>query len=247
MLKIIKYLIIFTIIAWSIISFILWRCVESSVSDSGADVVFIVSQGQSVEQISQSLKDADLIKSRLCFKIYIRQNNKQAKLQAGEYILNPSLSIKKIANALVGGQSLSKEKTIKIIEGWNINDINKYLANNAINFENEFTELAKLEIGNWKLEINKPNFLDNAPIKADLEGYLFPDTYRIFKDASAEDIIEKMLTNFDKKLTEEMRVEISKQGKTIHQIITMASLIEKEVRTAEDMKIVSGIFWDRIK
>ncbi|MCK4554561.1 endolytic transglycosylase MltG [Candidatus Parcubacteria bacterium] len=261
MFKIIRYLIIFLIIAWLIISFILWRCVESSVSHSGADVVFIVSQGQSVQQISQNLKDVDLIKSKLCFKIYIRQNNKQANLQAGEYILNPNLSIKEIANALVAGQSLSKEKTIKIIEGWNVRDIDGYLNKNNIIADDSFIGLAEREIGNWsptlhsfgdgaKLEIwkfGKPSFLNNAPISADLEGYLFPDTYRIYQDASAEDIIEKMLTNFDKKLTEETRAEINKQGKTIHQIITMASLIEKEVRTAGDMKIVSGIFWDRIK
>ena len=247
MFKIIKFTIIIIIVIFAIVCAAYWRGINASVSENGQDVTFLISQGESVKQIGENLHKADLIKSKFCFKVYIRQNNKQANLQAGEYILNPNLSIKEIANTLVAGQSLSKEKTIKIIEGWNINDINKYLANNAIISENEFTELAKLEIGNWKLEINKPNFLDNAPIKADLEGYLFPDTYRIFKDASAEDIIEKMLTNFDKKLTEEMRVEISKQGKTIHKIIIMASLIEKEVRTAEDMKIVSGIFWDRIK
>jgi len=247
MFKVIKYLIVILIIAWSIASFILWRCVESSVSDSGADVLFTVLPGQSVEQISQNLQDADLIKSKLCFKIYIRQNNKQAKLQAGEYVLNPSLSIKEIADILVGGQSLSKEKTIKIIEGWNVRDIDEYLNNQQIISEKDFIKIAEREIKNQKSKIKNQKFLDDAPSYANLEGFLFPDTYRIFRDATTEDIVQKMLANFDKKLTEEMRVEINKQGKTIYQIITMASLIEKEVRTAKDMKIVSGIFWDRIK
>jgi UPF0755 protein len=91
------------------------------------------------------------------------------------------------------------------------------------------------------------DFLRVLPDNATLEGYLFPDTYRIFKDAAAEDIVVKMLANFDKKLAPETRAEISRQGKTLPEIITMASLIEKEVRGADDMKIVSGIFWNRIK
>ena len=76
---------------------------------------------------------------------------------------------------------------------------------------------------------------------------MFPDTYRIYIDADLDDIIRKMLGNFDGKLTAKMREDISKQGKTIYEIVTMASLIEKEVRTEKDMKIVSGIFWNRIK
>ena len=247
MFKIIKYLIIFLIIVWLITSFVLWRCAESSVSDTGDDVLFTVLQGQSVEQISQNLKNANLIKSKFCFKIYIKKNNKQSKLQSGEYVLNPNLSIKEIANALVSGQSLSEEKIIKIIEGWNVRDIDEYLRKNNVISGNSFVELAKKGIKNYELGITEQKFLNDAPVNASLEGYLFPDTYRIFQDATAQDIIEKMLINFDKKLTKEMRAEISKQGKTIYEIITMASVVEKEVRTQEDMKIVSGIFWDRIK
>jgi UPF0755 protein len=85
------------------------------------------------------------------------------------------------------------------------------------------------------------------PPGATLEGFLFPDTYRIFRDAGAERIIEKMLDNFGDKLTSQMREDIKKQERTIYETIIMASIIEKEVRTPEDMQIVSGIFWDRIK
>lgn len=84
-------------------------------------------------------------------------------------------------------------------------------------------------------------------IEPGLEGYLFPDTYEISPEADIEEIINKMLANFDKKLNQDLREEIISQGKSIFEIVTMASLIEKEVRTPEDKKIVSGILWKRLK
>ena len=257
MFKIIRFTIIIIIIILAIVSMTYWHGINASVSDGGEDVTFLISQGESVKQIGENLYKAGLIKSKFYFKIYALMSKQQTNLQTGEYILNPSLSIKEIANALVTGESLSKERTIKIIEGWNVRDIDEYLKKNNIIEDDSFIGLAKKGIMNYEFPpkadqplaegIMGPEFLNDAPANASIEGYLFPDTYRIFKDASAEDIIEKMLTNFDKKLTKEMRVEIADQGKTIYKIITMASLIEKEVRTSEDMKIVSGIFWDRIK
>ena len=84
-------------------------------------------------------------------------------------------------------------------------------------------------------------------IDSSLEGYLFPDTYEISPEADAKEIVEKMRENFEKKLTPELREKIEEQKKTIVQIITMASLLEKEVKTPEDKKIVSGILWKRIE
>jgi len=91
------------------------------------------------------------------------------------------------------------------------------------------------------------NYLKVEELNSDLEGYLFPDTYEISPEHGIEEIVEKMLANFDKKLTLELREEIASQEKTIHEIVIMASLIEKEVRTFEDKKIISGILWRRIE
>jgi len=91
------------------------------------------------------------------------------------------------------------------------------------------------------------NYLEAEEIDPSLEGYLFPDTYEIFPEDEIEEVIEIMLANFDKKLTSELREEISSQRKTIREIVIMASLIEKEVRTLEDKKIVSGILWKRLE
>ncbi|MFA7663080.1 MAG: endolytic transglycosylase MltG, partial [Patescibacteria group bacterium] len=77
-------------------------------------------------------------------------------------------------------------------------------------------------------------------------GYIFPDTYHITTTATAEEIMDKALSNFGNKLTPELRAEIKAQGKTIYEIITLASIVENEVAKAEDMKIVAGIFWNRL-
>ena len=83
--------------------------------------------------------------------------------------------------------------------------------------------------------------------ETDLEGFLFPDTYQFSYGVGAEEVVRKMLDNFDKKLTPALRKEIAAQGKTIFEIVTMASLLEKEVKTKEEKEIASGIFWKRIK
>jgi len=80
-----------------------------------------------------------------------------------------------------------------------------------------------------------------------LEGFLFPDTYQFSFGFSAKEAVERMKDNFEKKLTTDLREEIGRQGKTIFEMVTMASLIEKEVRTLEDKKLVSGILWKRFK
>jgi len=80
-----------------------------------------------------------------------------------------------------------------------------------------------------------------------LEGFLFPDTYYFSFGFSGAEVVKKMKDNFDKKVNQEIREEIKRQGKTLFEIITMASMIEKEVRTLEDKKLVSGLLWKRLK
>lgn len=101
-------------------------------------------------------------------------------------------------------------------------------------------------IEGWTLK-DIASYLEVEELDSDLEGYLFPDTYEISPEDGIEEIIEKMLDNFNKKMSLELIEEIASQEKTIHEIVIMASLIEKEVRTFEDKKIVSGILWKRIE
>lgn len=188
---------------------------------------------------------ADLIKSPFYFRYIIWRGG--LKIQAAKYLISPALSTREIIKILSAGRAVSQEKSIRIIEGWKLKDIGAYLEKNQSAAAKNFLVLAGALLDDWKFDFAKPEFFNDAPKQADLEGYLFPDTYRISNEAWAEEIIYKMLANFNKKLTPEIRAEIKRQSKTIYEIIIMASIVEKEVRSREDMKIVSGIFWNRIK
>lgn len=157
---------------------------------------------------------------------------------------------------------LKPEDTIRILEGWTSRDIGQYFESQGRWMSEEFLEVAgfpKVDYRNnkdmpalkdWSKEFS---FLADKPKYYGLEGYLYPDTYRIYASSTVSDVIDKMLSNFDNKLTDKMRADIKKQGKSVYDIITMASIVEKEAPTNyatgenRDARIISGVFWNRLK
>ena len=133
------------------------------------------------------------------------------------------------------------EKNITLIAGWNLKNINSYLDDQGFKFS---ADLLKLKARDYAATYD---FLADAPKNATLEGYIFPDTYRVYASSTLDEVLAKPLNNFSAKLTPTMRMDIQKQGKSVYEILTMASILEKEVKTPSDLKIVSGIFWQRIK
>lgn len=151
------------------------------------------------------------------------------------------------------------EDTIKIIEGWTNRDIGQYFESQGKWQREELLELVGFPTVDYRAEKDMPlpkdfsadfAFLTDKPKYYGLEGYLFPDTYRVYSDATIEDVVVKMLENFDNKLTPDMRAEIARQNKTIYEIVTMASIIEKEAPITSDddydARVISGIFWGRL-
>ncbi|MCX6718592.1 MAG: endolytic transglycosylase MltG [Candidatus Staskawiczbacteria bacterium] len=205
-------------------------------------ITYTVQKGWGDDEIADNLQKLKIIRSSYFFKFYVIATLQHSKLQAGEYNISPKMSIYQIAKKMAQGDVI-KDNVI-ILEGWDINDIGKYLESKNICQQNYFISLTQKDYS------NDFDFLQDKPKKAGLEGYLFPDTYQIARGETCEDILSAMLANFDKKLTPDMRAEIAKDPKgtpkSIFDIVTMASMIEKEVRTLDDKKIVSGILWKRI-
>lgn len=228
--------------------------IKSPLDASGRDVDFRIEKGQNVETISANLESARLIKSAFYFKIYMKESGLASKLQAGDYVLSAKYSIKEIVEILSQGKIVSKEKTVKVLEGWNMMEMADYFEKERIFEGEDFLALAGNRLvaaqekykNNLKDYASAYDFLKDRPAKASLEGYLFPDTYRISANAGPDEVIRKMLDNFGKKVDEKMMADIRSQGKSLYEILTMASLIEKEVKSLEDKKMVSGIFWNRI-
>lgn len=203
---------------------------------------FEIKSGEGVKDIAKNLEDARLVKNDLYFNYYIWRTGSREKLQAGKYELRPTMTVPEIVQVLSMGEVVSNEVKVLFPEGINVKDMAEIL--NKKGFDgNDFLRRVKSAEG-VKTDYE---FLGGKPAGVDLEGFLFPDTYIFWKEASVENIINRMILNFDEKLNSDMRLEIEKRGKSIFEIVTMASILEKEVRTPEDMKIASGIFWDRIE
>ncbi len=240
--------------------FVWYRIYLPKEPGSTETVSFLVKQGEGAKEISVNLKEQGIIKYSSLFGIYVLFQGKAEKLQAGEYELSLGMNIPEIVDKLVSGEAI--KKTITIIEGWNLRDIGRYFENKGMFMAEELFELVGFPLIDYSKATDLPepkdfseefDFLEDKPKNLGLEGYLFPDTYYINeqrtenKERELEDIICKILTNFDKKLTPDLREEIFNQNKSIFEVVIMASLIEKEVRTIEDKKIVSGILWKRLK
>lgn len=211
-------------------------------SDTKLEVV----AGAKVDDIANNLFKAGLIKEPWIFKVEVRLAGKQDKLQAGNYVIKAGNNMSDIISLLARGEIDYNEKNILIKEGMRLTEINKYLQDNKM-LADDCSPFFSNYISKLPDNLNHYDFLREAPTKVDLEGYFFPDTYRVFADATCEELITKALNNFNNKFDAEMRAEAKRQNKSIFQILTMASVLEKEVKSEADMKIVSGIFWDRIK
>ncbi len=198
---------------------------------------FIIKEGDSLRSIASNLQKNGIIRNHLFFIFHVVQKDKARKMMAGGYLLSPSMTMKKIASIISTGKVFINK--INILEGWNNNDIAHYLEEKEIMTKDDF--LFALE--NFS-DYKSFSFLKDLEEKNSIEGFLFPDTYNIQSNTTAEDIILMMLKNFERKVFNSLIID--SQEKSLFEIITVASLIEKEAQSKEDKKIVSDIIWKRL-
>lgn len=224
-----------------------WKGISSPAALPGQEISFEVPAGAGTRRISQDLEAFGLIRSRRYFEIYLWLKGWEGRLKAGEHHLHSSGNIRQIARYLYSGETIDQSVKIKIIEGWNNKEIADYLAGAGLPAGKGFLDMS---LGDDALPQGLSQkysaLLADKPPLAGLEGYMFPDTYFAYKDARPEDIISKMLANLDQKLDPKMREDIKNRQKSIFEILIMASIIQKEVANRSDMKMVSGIFWNRL-
>ncbi|MAG12109.1 MAG: hypothetical protein CMI52_04895 [Parcubacteria group bacterium] len=146
-----------------------------------------------------------------------------------------------------------EEIVIRVIEGWDLRDIAAHLAQKGLANQKEFYDFVGTPAKQSRPKYQKSDlmksypFLKEIPDGLSLEGYIFPDTHRVYADASIEEIVDRLLSNFDDKISDKLRDEIKKQNKTLYEILTMASVIEREVNTNGDRAKVSDILWSRMR
>lgn len=205
------------------------------------NISFTIKKGNSVEEIGAKLMEQNLIKSDLSFGLYVTFNNFDTKILAGRFFLKKSMTTKEIVANIIDIEKA--EFLITIQEGLKISDIDQKLVDLELITPGEFVQAVK-DFNGWEYY----TFLDKATLeKSDLpiEGYLYPDTYFLDPtDFKPHRLIYSALDNFENK-TKDLLPQLKQHS--VHQIITMASIIEKEVFGLENRKIVSGILWKRFE
>lgn len=241
-----KKITIFLLVGLSLISGIFYFYFETYCGKTSrtSESIFEVKVGEGVWLIADNLKKEDLIVGKTFFFLYFKSHNE--KIYPGKYSLSGQMTIPEITIRLTSKKEILKKDIILTFpEGWNLNKISQRIQKSDLQNVADFTALAKN--ADYFKEKYSYNFLNELPQGATLEGFLFPDTYFFVPDSSSEEIIKRMLDNFDQKIDGTIREEISQQKKTLYEIITLASILEMEVKTQEDRELASGIFWNRIR
>lgn len=186
-------------------------------------------------EIAGILKNNKVIRSSLVFKILITVTSSSKKLKAGEYELSPSMNVLKIFDAIRSGKS--KVYMFSVPEGTTVNGIAYLLEEQKLGNKEKFLEL-----------VRDKSLCEYYNIPAGtVEGYLFPDTYDIAKGVPEKEILNRMINRFYEVFDESMRQQAEQMHMTVHQIVTFASIIEKEAAVEEEREIISAVFHNRLR
>jgi len=221
----------------------------SPISRSSEKVVVEIKEG-SIASVGEELEKAGLIRSNLIFKIYVKLNNINS-LKATTYELNKNMKLSEIIEILEKGNSYNPDAiNITFKEGLNIRKIALVVAEETNNTYEDFMSLMNDETYIDEL-INKYWFLTkdikNDKIYYPLEGYLFPNTYAFTnKDVSVKEIVEKLLDETERQLNN-LKKSIEASKYSVHEILTLSSIVELEGASANDRAAVAGVFYNRLK
>lgn len=203
---------------------------------------FKIEPGQSVTEVAGNLKAMDLISDTELFRRYVQYKGLDAGIQAGTYSLNQTMTIPEIARTLQKAESPDQQVTVA--EGKRLEEISVIVSEQTEIDAETFLQLAQTGWQNSELK-QKHLFLTQIPVTATLEGFLFPNTYRLATDATAYDLIDKMLASFDAQLTPEVQQGFINHNLTIYEGITLASIVEREAVVAEERPMIASVYYNR--
>ena len=182
-----------------------------------------IEQGLNLRDVSKDFKDKRIIRSRVAFESFVIAFGGEKHLAEGDYLFEKKLSVSEVA--------------------WRISNKDRHLASVKITIPEGFNNIEIADLVSTKLNyFNKDKFLLTAK---QYEGYLFPDTYFFFSSATDEDVLNYMRENFDKKI-KSILPKINASNKTEKEILTMASIVEREAKGDNDRGVIAGILWNRI-
>lgn len=197
-----------------------WRDAVSAVDrEDSTPQIFVVKRGEGVKSIAARLASSGLIRSPTGFYLLVKLMRIDGDLQAGDFRLNPSMDAASIARELTHG---TLDVWVTTLEGWRVEEVAAKLTKELDIPESEFVKVAR-------------------------EGYMFPDTYLIPRDATVGAVASLFTTTFEKKVDETLRADAKKTGLPFDEVMTLASIVEREGRTDEDRPVIAGILRKRLE
>ena len=222
------------------------------------EIDFTVEKGETIDHLAGRLEEEKIIRNQWLFKKYLVWKGIDKKVQVGNFQVLYPITLARVATALKTAL-WQGEKTITVVPGWDLRDLADYLIKKEIIKDQQelfglIGEPARLRPRFAEATQGKQDFsalpynlkiFNDKPDNVSYEGYFAPDTYRVFDDATLEEVIKKLANQQNKLFTDKMYADIKSQGRTVHEILTMASILEREVTTAGEKAKVADIFWRR--
>lgn len=221
--------------------------VSSRAVSTNESIRVVIPQGTSVGQIARILKEKEIIQHPFFFKLFVQMRSAESSVQAGTFALQPGTSFQSLLGSLSNARSQEVQMTLP--EGLTAKQIGA-LVTSAFAHIDETSWLTRVEQAG-SLTFTGSDILKGIPVGQGLEGYLFPDTYRLRSDADAQAVIETLVVTLKRRLAENNIVVpdhlVMENSMTFHDVLTLASIVEREVQSAEDMARVADIFLKRLK
>ncbi len=220
-------------------------------SNGTSPVQFDIHDGDTAAVLAARLQQEHIISHSTFFLWTLKALHRDRSLKVGTVAVDPPITLWRVVEAIK--YPSEAEKTVTIIPGWDLRDLAASLESTSVTSTANFYHL----VGNPGVILsNSPvsadfvarhPILNDKPSSVSLEGYLAPETYRVFADSAASDLVDKAVSERESQFTSDLRAEIARQGHTIRQVLTLASIVEKEAQSKDDRAKVADIFWRRLK
>jgi len=207
-------------------------------SNDPTSVRFDIREGENGASIAARLEAEQLIRSAWLFRLIAKLRGVDSRLQAGEYTLRRNMTANQIIDELQQGRFLGSMVTVP--EGWRAEEIADLLEKRGIASRQEFLDLVSSDRSDARLARAIPPGLS-------LEGYLFPDTYRVPPQITAAEIVHQMIRNFDNRFPDALAQRASAQGLDLHQTVTLASIVEREAVLPSERPLIAGVYLNRLR
>ncbi|HUF88432.1 MAG TPA: endolytic transglycosylase MltG [Gemmatimonadota bacterium] len=214
---------------------IAWLWSASRAPDRPEPARVVVEPGTPVRVLGARLAEARVVRSPLLFELWLRARRDAGSIQAGTYDIPPGVSLPRVIDMLVGGETLLA--TVTIPEGLRLEQ-QAGVAARALGIDSAA----------FAASATDPLLADSLGVDAPtLEGYLFPETYRVDPSTSARELVLLMVGEFHRAFGEPWRSRADSLGRSVHEIVTLASIVEEEARVPEERAVIAGVFWNRLR